>query len=261
MVVVKYRIGEFSKLAKVPVKTLRYYEEAGILIPSEVDRWNNYRYYDRSQIRDILLIREYRAIGLTIEEIKSVRTGDSDIHAILERKKKEFGDRISRIDKMLERIEMKEYRCEIKSIKEHIAAYRRGMIKTHADLPQFVFGFNEMCLKLNPGIKCDGDYCYVTYGNPEYQEKDIELTYWQAVDRIGKSGGEIGFEKVPETKAVCVKHYGSYDYLGEAYSFVLQEIESKGYKICGEPRECYIDGCWNKEKEEDYLTEIQFPIE
>ncbi len=28
----------------------------------------------------------------------------------------------------------------------------------------------------------------------------------------------------------------------------------------GEPREAYIDGIWNREKEEDWLTEIQIPV-
>ena len=38
-------------------------------------------------------------------------------------------------------------------------------------------------------------------------------------------------------------------------------IEKHNYKIVDTPRECYIDGAWNKESEEDYLTEIQFLVE
>lgn len=37
--------------------------------------------------------------------------------------------------------------------------------------------------------------------------------------------------------------------------------DGNGYKISGYPRECYIDGVWNKENPEDWLTEIQLPIE
>lgn len=33
----KYKIGEFSKLCRVTVKTLRHYEELGLLTPAEVD--------------------------------------------------------------------------------------------------------------------------------------------------------------------------------------------------------------------------------
>ena len=41
---------------------------------------------------------------------------------------------------------------------------------------------------------------------------------------------------------------------------ILKFIEDNGYEVIDNPRECYIDGCWNKDNEDNYLTEIQFPI-
>ena len=35
------RIGLFSKLSQVPVKTLRYYDEIGLLEPAEIDRFTS----------------------------------------------------------------------------------------------------------------------------------------------------------------------------------------------------------------------------
>ena len=49
--------------------------------------------------------------------------------------------------------------------------------------------------------------------------------------------------------------------LGEAYAYLMSWIEDNGYVVAERPRERYIDGCWNKENPEDWLTEIQFPIE
>ena len=40
----KLKIGEFSKLMQVTVKTLRHYEQMGLLIPYEGDKWTGYRY-------------------------------------------------------------------------------------------------------------------------------------------------------------------------------------------------------------------------
>lgn len=42
---------------------------------------------------------------------------------------------------------------------------------------------------------------------------------------------------------------------------LLKYAEEKGYVVSGLSRECYIDGIWNKESEEDWLTEIQLPVE
>lgn len=41
---------------------------------------------------------------------------------------------------------------------------------------------------------------------------------------------------------------------------LLQYIEENGYEICGNIRESYIDGVWNKESENEWLTEIQIPV-
>lgn len=60
--------------------------------------------------------------------------------------------------------------------------------------------------------------------------------------------------------AVCIYHKGAYNNLRDSYNIILKYIEDNGYEIIDNARECYIDGCWNKENEEDYLTEIQFPV-
>ena len=44
------RIGDFSKLSQVSIKTLRYYDEMGLFKPSNVDRFTGYRYYSASQL-------------------------------------------------------------------------------------------------------------------------------------------------------------------------------------------------------------------
>ena len=45
-----FKIGEFSKFSQVTVKTLRYYDQIGLLKPAEIDRFTGYRYYSASQL-------------------------------------------------------------------------------------------------------------------------------------------------------------------------------------------------------------------
>lgn len=40
----KLKIGAFSQMMQVTVKTLRHYEQKGILLPHEVDEFTGYRY-------------------------------------------------------------------------------------------------------------------------------------------------------------------------------------------------------------------------
>ena len=48
-----FTIGEISKLSRISLKTLRYYDEIGLLKPKYVNQENNYRYYSIEQLTTI----------------------------------------------------------------------------------------------------------------------------------------------------------------------------------------------------------------
>ena len=68
----KLKIGEFSKMMQVTVKTLRHYEQRGLLMPEEVDKWTGYRYYSISQMQRLNAIRDLQRQGFTLEEVKEL---------------------------------------------------------------------------------------------------------------------------------------------------------------------------------------------
>lgn len=73
--------------------------------------------------------------------------------------------------------------------------------------------------------------------------------------------GDIVFQVFPKVPmAACIFHKGSYNTLHRSYAMLLQYIEENGYEICGNIRESYIDGVWNKDTENEWLTEIQIPV-
>ena len=86
------------------------------------------------------------------------------------------------------------------------------------------------------------------------------MRYAQAVTAFGKESDQIKFMKIPAIKAVCIYHKGSYSNLRDSYTKIQNYLDENGYHIAAPIRECYIDGCWNKECEEDYFTEIQVPV-
>ena len=99
------------------------------------------------------------------------------------------------------------------------------------------------------------------YGFIEYKENDIDIEFCEAVPKRGKDTETIKFKKIDKIDtAACVMHKGPYSTLGEAYSAVYKWIEENNYIPCDNPRESYIDGIWNKEDPEEWLTEIQVPI-
>ncbi len=61
-------IGQLAKLADVPPKTIRYYEEIGILPPPERSD-SRYRLYSETDVRRLELIRRARALDITLPEV------------------------------------------------------------------------------------------------------------------------------------------------------------------------------------------------
>lgn len=65
-------IGEFSKICHVTTRTLRHYDEIGLLKPMYTNDENNYRFYDVSQIRKMLLINKLKRYSFSLGEIKEM---------------------------------------------------------------------------------------------------------------------------------------------------------------------------------------------
>lgn len=261
-----YKIGEFSTISKTTIKALRYYEKENLLKPVYIDRNTGYRYYETSQLIEISRIISLRQIGLSIKDIKKILSG-YDMIKILEKRKKEIEEtlinyniELSKINYLLEGNNMKN-EIIIKDIPSYIIYYKDGIIKDYSKISEFVLQAGTECAKANPGLKCIvPDYCYISYLDGEYKEKDITIRYAQAVEKVGKETNSVKFMKLEPITAVCIYHKGAYENLRNSYKIILDYIEENGYKIIDNVRECYIDGCWNKENVEDYLTEIQFPV-
>src|SRR5215218_9198025 len=69
-----HSIGEFSRLAQVPTKTLRYYDEIGLFVPADVDPWTGYRRYRAEQLPRLHRLRALKALGFTLDEVGRLLT-------------------------------------------------------------------------------------------------------------------------------------------------------------------------------------------
>jgi effector-binding domain-containing protein len=79
---------------------------------------------------------------------------------------------------------------------------------------------------------------------------------------MGISSDIIQFKRLPAIpKALCMKHIGPYERFYESYTEAFCYLEEQGYKIAAHPRTCYVDGAWNQEDPEKWLSIIQIPIE
>lgn len=263
-----YRIGMFSRMNHVTIKALRHYDEVGLLKPQFIDPENGYRYYSSSQLPTLHQLIALRKIGFSLEEIKQAQDGLNEEN-LLKRKKqqllKEIADRTNMLSLLEGYVQIKEeettYHPVIKELAGVTVASMRmtlpnyGALFTH--MPAMGAEMERMgCECIEPG------YCFCIYHDGEYREEDINAEICESVVERKADSETITFKDIPKVEtAVCVLHQGAYEGFPKAYAAAIRFIEANGYDIIAPPREHYIDGVWNKDTEQEWLTEIQFPVQ
>ncbi|TCL42785.1 MerR family transcriptional regulator [Harryflintia acetispora] len=265
-----YRIGEFSKMSKTTIKTLRYYDEAGLLRPACTDPATGYRLYTTDQLVRLHRIQALRQVGLSIDEVRLILQGSSQ-EPFLQRRRAQLTRELSAGEDMLSRVEFMltneedffmNYQAIIKELPECIVYSKRMTIPSYDSYFSVIPAIGEQVSAKYPDLRCTTpEYCYVVYLDGEYRERDINLEFCEAVDQLKEDFEDIHFKKIAPVTAVSVMHKGPYAGLSQAYAFAMRWMEENGYTPTENPRESYIDGIWNKEQEADWLTELQFPIQ
>ena len=68
----QYRIGKFAELSGVSAKTLRFYDEIGLLRPVGVDPRTHYRFYVPQQLKELAFVVALKNIGMPLADIRSL---------------------------------------------------------------------------------------------------------------------------------------------------------------------------------------------
>ena len=271
--ITKLKIGEFSKMMQVTVKTLRHYEQKGLLVPDEVDEWTGYRYYSITQMQRLNTIRGLQRQGFSLEEIKDLFEDESQMPSVAQLTKKiEETERqlqilMERRHQLLKWMDShKQIRTmekfSIQSLPEIIVASHREIIPDYSALGQ-------LCVnKIGPemqrlGCKCPPPgYCFTIEHHQEYRATDLDIEYCEQVEEMGTDNTIIQFKRLPAVpKVLCMKHVGPYERFHESFTEAFAYMEEQGYKLAGPLRTSYIDGVWNKANPEEWLSIIQIPIE
>ena len=77
-------IGEIADFFGISRKAMRLYEKKGIIKPVKVDAANGYRYYSAEQVQQLNALLELKALGFSLDEIKTIIDGETAKASLLE---------------------------------------------------------------------------------------------------------------------------------------------------------------------------------
>jgi DNA-binding transcriptional MerR regulator len=260
-------IGEFSKICRVSAKTLRYYDQIGLLKPGQVDNGSGYRYYAVTQLQDMLLISRLKQYQFSLPEIATIiaKNDPRYLADCIRTQQKKLEKQISSQEYLLYQMEQdltKIERCEnimdsnymIKTA--NIEPKTIYSLRKRMGLKDFGTAFDELCSGMGKNrLKPCGPFLSIYHDdnfNPE--DTDIEVGV-----EIANTGGEHIRQLNP---GLCcfATHVGPYDDFSKCYAALMEWIEKEGFGIAGPPFELYIKGCESNLPPSEYVTEIYIPI-
>jgi DNA-binding transcriptional MerR regulator/effector-binding domain-containing protein len=267
-----FSIGEFSQITGLSVKTLRFYDEKGLLLPASVDSITGYRYYNALSVERARIITRLRELQFPLEEIQRVLAeceDDTQLSAHFQQRLRAIQERIRtdrKTAKALEKVLRDEaaaaslaqagrFRVEEKNLASIIVAGLR-MTGRYEECGR---GFKTLAGKMGRHI-AGKPLCL--YFDDEFREGDASFEPCFPVRREVASVDGITVRTLPAARCLTLIHQGPYPQLGRSYKTILGEFHRRGLTADLPSRETYHKGPGMifKGNPKNYLTEIQIPI-
>jgi DNA-binding transcriptional MerR regulator len=268
------KIGDFARLSQLPVKTLRYYDELGLITPARVDPSNGYRYYALDQLPRINRLIALKDLGFTLEQIAQILNEGvthEQLRGMLTLKRAELAQnlkdeqsRLARIEARLRNIEledhMPDYDVTMKNVRPQLVAACRTRIPTNDMVPAVLGAAYD---KTYEHIRLHGakalEPCMALWytSSDTYEDEDAEAVV--PIDRALPDAQDVKvYELAGGIFASAVRH-GEFAGFAQMHGALLRWIDSNGYRIAGPSREIYLQ--LDHSQPSDSVIELQYPVE
>jgi DNA-binding transcriptional MerR regulator len=275
-----FKIGDFSRLTRISVKTLHHYDDIGLFKPAHVDQWTSYRYYSFEQLPRLNQILALEELGFTLEDIRTlldVALTPQQLRAVLTARQTELERQRVEIDEKLSRLSahvqlttqegrMPEIQVVVKRVESVWVAGARDIVPESK--------MREGCMALDEQARTYIKKHHLKISGPSlalYHDSsepgiDVAMAYFiEAPQKAPAAEGQAHAHTIPAVEMVASAIYhGSYDAfekVREVYTTVGKWIEANGYKMAGAIREIYLQPPDWSTTDRIGVMELQFPIE
>lgn len=241
-------IGRFSKCCRLSIKALRFYDEQGLLKPAFVDPHTGYRYYNRHQARDAILIGMLRAIDIPIAVIFSLlKSEGKELQEVLAQEQ-------ARMTRDLAKMQQALHSIERIAREGHLMPYTIALCEE----PTYTVAKRSCVTSVDKMLEDSGTLVYALidelkqvgrpYADPvmcinEDPDKQGSMTVHAC---IGVSAPyptlpHAHITEIPGGPTAWLLHRGAYEELGIAYHALFAWTQERGHEQGGAMREIYLN--------------------
>ena len=267
------KIGDFSKLSRISIRMLRYYDEAGLLRPESVDSFTGYRQYSVSQLVQAGRIQALKQMGFgtqRISEILNRYTHPEELESFLLQQRKtilaeqvSLEERLLALDSTLERLRkdgtIMEYQVNLKTLPERYVASVRMTLPAYPSEGELwrVMGQETHSLHMQDA---NPPYALVIYHDGEFREHTVDLEAQKAVVGQYADTEHVTFKIAPSVQYAGAVFKGGYDKIGQVNQAVAQWISDNGYEMDGLSFNLYYVSPKETDNPDEYVTEVCYPV-
>jgi DNA-binding transcriptional MerR regulator len=274
-----FRIGDFSRIARVSGRLLRYYDELSLLKPAYIERDTGYRYYSAAQLPRLNRILVLKELGLSLEQIAKIlekSVNAAELRGMLQLRRSDIEQAIAADSERLRQIETRiaqidseghlsvddvivraEPACRLLSMRRILPSFAAA----RQLIPQLLEAVRDRVSRaaLGPMIAIAHALEF------ELDSIDVELGFVLRHDLELEvhlaGGGAMGIRELPavERLAACVR-VGLPESAHLITAKIGQFVEANGYQLAGPSREVFLQPP-RPDRMEDSVVEMQFPIE
>jgi DNA-binding transcriptional MerR regulator len=274
------KIGEFSRLSQVSVKTLHHYDDIGLLTPAHIDSWTNHRYYSVEQLPQMHRIMALKGLGLSLDQIRLMLSERLDVEHVrgmlrlkqheLQQRLREEQAQLAQVEFRLRLLELEEQMPDLEVTVKRIAPMRALTLRMSFTRESLLSVNQEVERGLaQHAVQLSGPETEIRYAEefkPEAAFEDLELVLpvdeRQTTDVALPTLGTLKVTTVPGLElAATMMHRGAHTQsIEEALLHLQRWIVANGYKLGGSNRLVHHRGWVQHAEPKDWITEIQYEI-
>jgi DNA-binding transcriptional MerR regulator/effector-binding domain-containing protein len=266
---VRLAIGDFSRMTHLSVKALRHYHDVGLLEPAEIDPASGYRFYEPGQVPTAQVIRRFRDLGMSLDEIKDVLQAP-DVSA----RNQLMVAHLQRMESQL--VETHSVVASLRSLLERplapVAVKHRSVGSVRAltisdqvsmlDLDTWWDGaFRDLDEALAAAAVPPAGPRAALYSADYFAfEAGGEVVAYIPVTEEVDSGGRTRMLEIPAAELAVAVHQGSFADLDQTYGALGTYVAEREIGVDGPIREHYLVSAFETDDEARHVTEVCWPV-
>jgi DNA-binding transcriptional MerR regulator len=267
------KIGDFSKLSRISIRMLRHYDEIGLLVPKNTDRFTGYRYYSEDQLTLACRITALKDMGFSLSTIGEILKSYDNPEALVQyllvkqtevqAESEKISRRLLLLDTAIKRLRKDEtamnYNVTIKTLQERYVASLRQVIPSYEQ--EGILW--DMMMRETAGMHMQiAEPCYgmAVFHDEGYKESDVDVEIQISVKGTYGNTEHVVFKTVPPVEFASAILKGSYEQLTSVHRAVAQWVRDNGYEFNGAMFCIYHVSPAQTKNPDELITEICYPV-